>query len=158
MNEKTNTAKRFLSLLLVVLIAATALTMTACTDGMGTATTTVNSTTTTTRTPTGLATVVTELGKGERSFFFNVTDADGNVTKFIVKTDELVVGTALTNLNLIDGEQGEFGLYVKTVNNITVDYDTDGKYWAFYVNGAYASSGVDTTNVEAGATYEFKVE
>ena len=47
---------------------------------------------------------------------------------------------------------------MKTVNGVTADYDKDGTYWAFYINGEYAMSGVDTTAVEEGATYAFKVE
>ena len=31
--------------------------------------------------------------------------------------------------------------------------DADGMYWAFYVDGAYASTGVDTTPITEGATY-----
>ncbi len=159
MNKTRIVAKRLSCLLLVVLIAATALMMTVCIDqtGDGSAATSVT-TTTTAATTTTTKPPYTELGKGEMSFYFNVTDADGTVTKFLVKTDEPYVGTALTNLNLIDGEQSEFGLYVKTVNGVTLDYNKDGKYWAFYVNGGYANSGVDTTAVESGATYEFRAE
>ncbi len=51
-----------------------------------------------------------------------------------------------------------FGLYVKTVNGITVDYDTDGKYWVFYENGKYAVKGVDSTEIIPNVTYSFKVE
>jgi len=47
---------------------------------------------------------------------------------------------------------------VKSVNGITADYDVDQTYWAFYVNDAYATSGVDVTPIEAGAKYAFKVE
>jgi hypothetical protein len=68
------------------------------------------------------------------------------------------VGNALLKLELIAGEEAQYGLYVKTVNGITYDYDADGKYWAFYENGVYATAGVDTTPVTAGATYEFKAE
>ena len=46
----------------------------------------------------------------------------------------------------------------QTVNGITADYDTDGHYWAFYVGGEYAQTGVDATQVTAGASYAFKVE
>jgi len=35
---------------------------------------------------------------------------------------------------------------------------TDQTYWAFYINGEYASTGVDSTNIEEGSTYTFKVE
>ena len=38
------------------------------------------------------------------------------------------------------------------------DYDVDGTYWAFYVNGEYATSGVDTTTIKDGESYMFKVE
>ena len=61
-------------------------------------------------------------------------------------------------LNLIAGDESEYGLYVKQVNGITADYDVDQTYWAFYINGEMAMTGVDTTDVEAGATYSFKVE
>ena len=36
------------------------------------------------------------------------------------------------------------------------DYDTDGMYWAFYINGEYAQTGVDATGVEDGAVYAFR--
>ena len=64
----------------------------------------------------------------------------------------------MTELGLISGEESEFGLYVKTVSGVTVDYDKDGAYWAFYVDGDYATTGVDGTEITAGATYSFKVE
>ena len=68
------------------------------------------------------------------------------------------MGEALLDQELIAGEDSDYGLYVKTVNGITADYDTDGSYWAFYVNGEYVSSGVDSTPVADGDTYSFKVE
>ena len=79
-------------------------------------------------------------------------------TNFVVSTDKETVGDALLELNLIEGEEGDYGLYVKTVNGITADYDTDHTYWAFYVNGEYSNTGVDSTPVNEGDTYEFKVE
>ncbi len=101
---------------------------------------------------------VSELGEGEKSFIFTVTDADGNETKFSINTGKKTVGEALIDLKLIQGEDGPYGLYVKTVNGATYDYDKDGKYWAFYVNGEYASSGVDMTDITDGSTYSFKAE
>ena len=98
------------------------------------------------------------LGTGEKQFTFSVTDLDGSEVSYEIHTDAETVGDALMELELISGDQGEFGLYVKTVNGITADYDKNGTYWAFYVNGEYAMSGVDTTDIEEGATYAFKVE
>ena len=65
---------------------------------------------------------------------------------------------ALLELELINGDEGQYGLYVKEVNGITADYDVDQTYWAFYVDGEYAMSSVDTTEIEDGKTYSFKVE
>jgi len=91
-------------------------------------------------------------------FDFIVVDKDGAEACFEIHTDAEVVGDALLALDLISGDVGEYGLYVKSVNGITADYDVDQTYWAFYVNGEYATAGVDTTVIEEGTTYSFKVE
>jgi len=101
---------------------------------------------------------VTVVGEGATVFPFVVVNADGAEKCFEVHTDKTVVGDALIELDLIAGDTAEYGLYVKTVNGITVDYDTDGKYWAFYINGEYAMTGVDTTPITEGEEYSFKVE
>ncbi len=98
------------------------------------------------------------IGEGKTKFLFTVVDKDGNETSFTVSSDKETVGEALLEVSLIAGEEGPYGLYVKTVNGITVDYDTDKAYWAFYVDGEYAMSGVDKTDIEEGKTYSFKVE
>ena len=98
------------------------------------------------------------LGEGAVVFDFVVVDAEGKETAFEIHTDKTTVGEALLELELIDGEEGDYGLYVKSVNGITADYDVDGTYWAFYINGEMAMTGVDATEVEEGAAYSFKVE
>ncbi|MBR3934208.1 MAG: DUF4430 domain-containing protein [Clostridia bacterium] len=100
----------------------------------------------------------TDLGEGKNKFTFVVTDADGNQKAFNISTNKTIVGDALKEHNLISGEEGEFGLYVKTVDGKTYDYNKDGKYWAFYINGEYATTGVDKTQINKDDTYMFKVE
>lgn len=97
-------------------------------------------------------------GEGKTKFSFSVTDKDGNTTDFEINTDKTIVGEALQELQLIEGDESEYGLFVKKVNGITADFDVDKTYWAFYINGAYASSGVDTTEIKEGESYAFKVE
>ena len=101
---------------------------------------------------------VTVLGEGTTVFSFIVVDGEGEEATFEIHTDKATVGEALLELELIEGEEGAYGLYVKTVNGITADYDVDQTYWGFYINGEMAMTGVDATEVEAGATYSFKVE
>ncbi len=100
----------------------------------------------------------TAIGEGEKEFTFLVTDAEGSTKGYEVHTDKTIVGEALLELGLIAGEEGDYGLYVKTVDGVTLDFDTDGKYWAFYIDGEYAMSGVDATDIVVGAEYGFKAE
>ena len=101
---------------------------------------------------------VTVLGEGKTQFLFTVVDQDGVETAFEIHTDKEFVGDALLELGLLDGEESSYGLFVKAVNGIVADYEVDKTYWAFYVNGEYAMSGVDTTTIEEGTSYMFKVE
>ena len=126
---------RLTSLILMVLIAAMVLSFTACgKDNASSAT------------------------AGEKSFTFEVVYLDGSSDTFEISTGETYVGAALQAEGLIEGEQGPYGLYVKTVNGQTYEYENGGHYWSFYVNGEYGMSGVDVTEIEDGATYSFKVE
>ena len=148
-------SKRLLSLLLcMVLIAATALTFVSCGNEGKTDDTTVSETTSApdkeTEKPQDNV-----LGEGNTSFIFVVRDIDGSEKSYTVKTDAKTVGDALLAVDMIEGENGQYGLYVKKVDGITADYDVDATYWAFYINGEYAMSGVDTTDITAGATYMF---
>lgn len=101
---------------------------------------------------------VIEKGEGENAFIFIAVDLDGNSTHYMIKTDKETVGEALLENGLIAGDDGEYGLYVKTVNGITLDYDKDGKYWAFYEENTYANQGVDSTPIKEGGVYTFKPE
>ena len=150
--QKT-TFKKVLSLLIaVVLIAAMALLATGC-DGNKT-----TDTSSTTPTSSVEAAQTTTLGEGATSFDFVVEGLDGKQKSFVIKTDKATVGEALLDVELIAGEDSEYGLYVKTVDGTTLDYNKDGKYWSFYVNGRYATAGVDSTQITAGETYMFKAE
>lgn len=147
--KQTSMTLRLLSLLLcVVLIAAMALTTVGCdtdkNDGDTSATVTETS-------------APIEKGTGATTFTFVVTLADGATTTYTIHTDKKTVGEALLELELIAGEESEFGLYVKTVQSVTADYDVDKTYWAFYIDGEYAMTGVDQTDIKEGTTYTFKI-
>ena len=98
------------------------------------------------------------LGEGSTVFPFVIVDKEGTETKLEIHTDKTTVGEALLDLGVIEGEDGQYGLYVKVVNGISADYEKDGVYWAFYINGEYGMTGVDSTEIAADTTYMFKVE
>ncbi len=99
----------------------------------------------------------TEIGEGETTFTLNVEALDKTVV-FTVSTNADTVGAALLENKLIEGEDGQYGLYVKKVNGILADYDVNQRYWAFYINDEYAMTGVDTTEIKAGDTYKLVYE
>ena len=57
-----------------------------------------------------------------------------------------------------EGSDGDYGLYIDTINGLTADYATDGAYWSIYVNGEYGSYGADSQPVTDGDTYQFVYE
>ncbi len=101
---------------------------------------------------------VVELGSGNKQFKFTAVDAEDTEYKFSISTDKTYVGEALEELGLLEGSEGEFGLYVNKVNGIYAQYEVTGTYWAFYVNGSYASAGIDLTEITEGTQYEMKIE
>lgn len=165
--KKANITSRLSLILCLVLIAAMALLTIGCTDNTQespetpdgtTGTVAITTVDTNSEVSTQIsATDITVKGEGETMFYFNVIDKDGNVTKFQIKTNETKVGAALIAVDLIDGEDGAYGLYVKQVNGITADYDTDGTWWEFCVGDSASMTGVDLTDITPGETYTFRV-
>ena len=94
-----------------------------------------------------------EFGEGSKTVQVEV-EAEGQSVTFTIKTDAETLGEALLAHDLIVGEQGAYGLYVKTVNGMLADYDVDRTYWAFYKNGAMLMTGVDGAEISNGEHYE----
>lgn len=107
--------------------------------------------------PTGLwkdavYTKDTTFGEGSKTVTVAVEMEEKSVT-FTVKTDAETVGEALLEHELIAGDEGPYGLYIKTVNGVRADYDKDGFYWAFYVGEDYAMQGIELTPIDESAAY-----
>lgn len=163
---KTTRTQKLLSLILcLALIAAMALMTVGC-DGSSTETPetsgettaeTFTDTTVETAAETAAPSDITVKGNGATVFYFNVIDGEGNVTKFEIHTDKTIVGEALLEVGLIAGEDSQYGLFVKSVNGMTADYKVNGTWWEFMMGDKPSMTGVDLTNVEAGATYAFRV-
>ena len=96
----------------------------------------------------------TTFGEGAKTVTVKVI-ADGKSVTFTVKTDAKTLGEALIAHDLIAGDQGDFGLYIKFVNGIRADYDLDRRYWSFTKNGEYMMTGADMTDIADGEAYEF---
>ena len=95
----------------------------------------------------------TEFGNGNKTITVEVKVEDQSVV-FTIHTDKDTVGAALIEHDLIAGDEGAYGLYVKVVNGITADHDIDQSYWAFYIDGEMAMTGVDGTDITEGTAYQ----
>ena len=93
--------------------------------------------------------------KAGKTFTFVVVDDKGESKEFKITTEKEMLGAALLDEKLIEGEDSQYGLMVNSVNGLKADYNADGAYWALYIGEEYAMTGVDSTPVEDGATYKF---
>ena len=87
------------------------------------------------------------------SFKVIVTDLDGTETSFEYTSSAATVGDALVAEGLVVGHEASYGLYVDSVNGIAADWDNAQTYWAFYINGEYATTGISDTPITADTTY-----
>ena len=107
------------------------------------------------------------VGEGSAQFTVEIVDGEKNTITVTVKSDThtkedptkpIMVGEVLQELGILEGEEGDYGLYIKAINGRVADYAADGVYWAFYVGGEYALLGVDMTEIVANETYSFHLE
>ena len=98
-----------------------------------------------------------EFGEGSKTVTVTVK-ADENEVSFTIHSDKTYLADALLEHSLIEGEDSEFGLYVKKVNGILADYDVDKTYWGFYKNGEMMMVGVSQAEFADGESYELVLE
>lgn len=98
--------------------------------------------------------------KGSKSITVTVIDDKGTNTTYEQTTDAEFLREALEEIeNLtIEGEESDYGLYVKTINDVTADYDVNGAFWSFSVNGELCNNGIDTQPVYDGDSFEITYE
>lgn len=94
----------------------------------------------------------TTIGEGEISINVMVEAGDKAVT-ITVNTDATNLEDALVGVSLIEGEESEYGLYIKKVNGILADYDVDQSYWAIYKGDEYLMQGANVTDISDGDNY-----
>ena len=92
------------------------------------------------------------------SYTVITVDLEGKETKYEITSTKGSVGEELLAQGIVAGEVNQYGLYVDTVNGLTLDWEKDGKYWAFYIGEEYATTSVDLTAPEEGVTYYLKPE
>lgn len=90
---------------------------------------------------------------GEKTITVDVVMLDGSETTTTITTGEEYLRGALEQAALIAGEEGEYGLFVKTVDGVTAN-DANQEWWCFTKGGETLETGVDSTPIADGDTFE----
>ena len=94
-----------------------------------------------------------EGGSGDKkTVTVTVTHKDGSTKDFTYETTEEMLGPVLLSEKLIEGEDGQYGLFVKTADGYTAD-DSNQEWWRLTVDGESAMTGIDSTPIEEGKKY-----
>lgn len=103
--------------------------------------------------------------KGSKECSLTVTDDSGTSKTYECSTNAEYLRQLMDELSAdqtqefsYEGSEGQYGLFINTVNGLTADYDKDHAYWAIYVDGEYAQNGADTQPVNDGDKFELKYE
>lgn len=94
-----------------------------------------------------------QTSEGEKSFTVTVVHSDGEEKTFSYTSSEEYVGTVVQEEGLVEGDMGEYGLYIKVVDGERAVFEENATYWAFYIGEEYAQTGIDVTPIEDGTAY-----
>lgn len=94
-----------------------------------------------------------ESTEGAKSITVQVVHADKTEKSFTYNTDAEKLGAFLEAENLIVGS-GD-GMF-HTVDGEKADWSVNQSYWAFYVNGEYATAGIYDTDIVDGTVYKLE--
>ena len=93
--------------------------------------------------------------EGAKAVTIEVTGKSGDTEKYQVQTDAQFLRQAMEEAEglTFSGTESEYGMMVDTVNGEVADYNVDGGYWGFYVNGEYCNYGIDEQPIEDGDVF-----
>lgn len=96
---------------------------------------------------------------GAKSITIEVIDNQSNSNIYTINTDAQylseVMDEATSEGFSYDGEVGDYGLTIYSINNIVADFNVDSAYWSIMVNGEYGQYGADSQIVTDGDAFQF---
>lgn len=97
-----------------------------------------------------------ETSAGSKTVTIEVVAPDYSNTHKI-KTDAEFLGDALKEEGIIEGEEGQYGLFITSVDSIKAD-DSKQQWWCITKGGADVMTGVDVTPIADGDTFELTLK
>lgn len=90
---------------------------------------------------------------GTKHISVTVVHADGAKRDFSYDTEREYLGEVLSDEELVSGEMGAYGLYIKTVDGETVD-ESQQQWWCLTRGGGQVDTSADLTPIADGEQYE----
>ena len=94
-----------------------------------------------------------ETAQGAKTIQIEVVVSDTDTREYTLHTDQEYLRGALEEEKLISGTESEYGLFVTTVDGVTVD-DSLQQWWCFTKGCETVNTGVDTTPIQDGDQFE----
>lgn len=94
-----------------------------------------------------------ETSKGGKSVTVEVVHKDGGSKSFSYQTDREYLGEVLADEKLVEGEEGPYGLFIKTVDGETAD-DANQEWWCLTKEGGQVNTSADQAPIADGDKYE----
>lgn len=92
--------------------------------------------------------------EGQKTITVTVVHKDGTSRDFTYKTQEEYLGPVLQSEGLVEGEVGDYGLFITAVDGETADYSVDQSWWGLYIGEESATTGADGVAIEDGGIYK----
>ena len=96
--------------------------------------------------------------EGSKSITIDVVNDKQERITYELHTDAEYLREAMEEAEglTFSGAESEYGMMVDTVNGLKADYNENGAYWGFYVNGDYCNYGIDTQPVLDGDAFSIE--
>lgn len=98
----------------------------------------------------------TRSSEGAKTIHLNVIVSEASIKSLNLHTDAQYLRQALEEENLIQGDEGVYGLWVTTVADRVAKSENE-EWWALYKNDQLSMTGVDDTPIEDGDNIEFRL-
>lgn len=94
--------------------------------------------------------------EGSKAVTIEVINSEEKSTMYELQTDAQFLQQAMDEAEGLEyvGEEGPYGIQVKSVNGEEAVYETDAAYWGFFVNGEYCNYGISEQPVEDGDAFQ----
>lgn len=94
---------------------------------------------------------------GTKNIQVEVVQADGSEKTYDYQTEHEYLGEILQEEKLVEGEMGDYGLFIITVDGVTAD-DAKQQWWCITKGGEQVNTSADTTPIFDGDKYELTLK